>query len=361
MRISAKDLIQPVSEDKPCGENLEYDADYQLMEAMAQTRSEQDFDANIKAGTEPELKGPWPNWKGVNKQAFNLLERTRDLRVLSYVAVSQLHIEGFHAFKDALEALNACLEVFWDKIYPELDIDDNNDATMRLNTLQILNDRLLVGDCLKRLPLLTVKGYGSFSFHDIELAEGKVAAEDDENVKDIVSIRGAFLDAEPDVLTALLTTLDGAKEQLIRTPRIWVSMALDTDGLGDEGEKNIPTPNLDATLKTIVSIRETTVTYLPDSIAEVDDENATEDSESSASKPAVSAISGAISNRNDVIQAIDRICEYYATNEPSSPVPLLLRRAQRLATKSFYEILEDMVPDSVAQAQIISGKTEPPG
>jgi type VI secretion system protein ImpA len=56
-----------------------------------------------------------------------------------------------------------------------------------------------------------------------------------------------------------------------------------------------------------------------------------------------------------VIQAIDRICEYYTANEPSSPVPLLLRRAQGLVAKSFYEILEDMIPDSVAQAQIIGG------
>lgn len=360
MRISAKDLVQPISEDQPCGENLEYDSDFQLMEAMAQTRSEQDFNANIKPGAEPELKGPWPNWKGVNKQAYSLLERTRDLRVLSYGTVSQLHIEGFDAFKDALEALNACLEVFWDKIYPELDVEDNNDATMRLNTLQLLNDRVMVGDCLKRLPLVTVKGYGSFSFHDIELAEGKIAAEDDETVNDVASIRGAFIEANPDDLATLMAALDGAKEQLTRTPKIWTSMALDTEGLGDDGESSILTPNLDNTLNTIISIQGTAAAYLPDS-AELGDEEEPENPESTVSKPAVSAIGGAINNRSDVIRAIDRICDYYATHEPSSPVPLLLRRAQGLVAKSFYEILEDMIPDSVAQARVISGETEPPG
>jgi type VI secretion system protein ImpA len=39
-------------------------------------------------------------------------------------------------------------------------------------------------------------------------------------------------------------------------------------------------------------------------------------------------------------------------------VPLLLRRAQRLVEKSFMEILEDMVPDGVSQAKIVSGKSD---
>ena len=66
-------------------------------------------------------------------------------------------------------------------------------------------------------------------------------------------------------------------------------------------------------------------------------EDAAEAVGTSPSRPA----SGAINSRNDVIQAIDRICDYYAMHEPSSPVPLLLRRAQGMVAKSFYEILED--------------------
>ncbi len=43
MRLSAKELIQPVSEDQPCGENLEYDPAFQQLEAMLQSKSEQEF------------------------------------------------------------------------------------------------------------------------------------------------------------------------------------------------------------------------------------------------------------------------------------------------------------------------------
>ena len=70
------------------------------------------------------------------------------------------------------------------------------------------------------------------------------------------------------------------------------------------------------------------------------------------------ALSGTINDRNDVVRALDKICDYYAANEPSSPIPLLLRRAQRLVPKSFIEILQDMVPSSIEYVEVISGTSE---
>jgi len=338
MRLSAKELTRPVSEDQPCGEDLEYDAAFQQMEAMLQTKSEQEFGDTVIPGTGPD-------WKGVGQQAVDLLKRTRDLRVLSFAAISQLHTDGLAAFRDGLEALNGCLETFWDEIYPQLDADDNNDATMRFNTLQILNDRQFVCEGLERSPLVVLKGVGGFSLRDIELAEGKIKAADDEEVQEIAIIQGAFGDTSPDELTALGVALGGSMEQLNRTTELWSKLALDAAPL-----------DVDETLKTLKNIRHAMGTYAPVAAAAV----AGEDIDDAGATPSAPA-SGVIKDRNDVIRAIDRICEYYTTNEPSSPVPLLLRRAQRLVAKSFYEILEDMVPDSMAQARIISGKTDSSG
>jgi type VI secretion system protein ImpA len=59
-----------------------------------------------------------------------------------------------------------------------------------------------------------------------------------------------------------------------------------------------------------------------------------------------------------VLRAIDAICAYYARAEPSSPVPLLLQRSRRLVTMSFLDILKEMLPESVANLQKISGTTD---
>ena len=339
MRLSAKELIQPVSDDLPCGEDLEYDPAFQKMEAMLQTKSEQEFGDTVIPGTGPD-------WKGVGKQAVDLLKRTRDLRVLSYAAISQLHTDGLPAFRDALAALNACLETHWDIIYPELDAEDNNDAMMRFNTLQILNDNQLVSDGLERSPLVVLKGIGGFSLRDIELAEGKIDAIEGEEVQDIAIIQGAFGDASPENLAALGAAIGGSVEQLNRTGELWGKLATDAPAL-----------DVDESLKTLKNIRHALSTYAPVAAAVAEADDSVEGTEVISSAP----VSNAINNRNDVIHAIDRICEYYAAQEPSSPVPLLLRRAQRLVAKSFYEILEDMIPDGVPTARVIGGKTDSSG
>jgi len=337
MRLSARELIQPVSDGQSCGEDLEYDPTFQQLEALLQTRSEQEFGDTVIPGTGPD-------WKGVGEQAVDLLKRTRDLRVLSYAAISQLHTSGLGAFVEALEALNACLETFWETIYPELDAEDSNDATMRLNTLQILNDRQFVCEALERSPLVVLKGVGNLSLHDIELAEGKVEVVEGEEVQDIAVIQGAFGDASEENLAALVTNLGSSVEQLNHTTRLWDKLAPDAVAL-----------DVDESLKTLNRIRHVMGVYAPATGEGVAGEGvAAEESKAVLSGP----VSGMIKDRNDVIKSIDRICEYYVIHEPSSPVPLLLRRAQGLVAKSFYEILEDMIPDSVTQARVISGNTE---
>ncbi|MEL6107641.1 MAG: hypothetical protein AAFU85_16505, partial [Planctomycetota bacterium] len=49
------------------------------------------------------------------------------------------------------------------------------------------------------------------------------------------------------------------------------------------------------------------------------------------------------------------VCDFYEINEPSSPLPLLIRRAQRLASASFLDILRDVAPDGLIQAEALGG------
>ena len=66
-------------------------------------------------------------------------------------------------------------------------------------------------------------------------------------------------------------------------------------------------------------------------------------------------LSGAIQTRAEVIKALDLICAYYRDHEPSSPVPLILQRAQRLVDKDFMTIMTDLTPDSLKQIEVITG------
>jgi type VI secretion system protein ImpA len=56
------------------------------------------------------------------------------------------------------------------------------------------------------------------------------------------------------------------------------------------------------------------------------------------------------------MNALDRICQYYAEYEPSSPLPLMLQRCRRLVTASFLEIIQDVIPEAMSQAESIGGR-----
>ena len=60
-----------------------------------------------------------------------------------------------------------------------------------------------------------------------------------------------------------------------------------------------------------------------------------------------------IRSRDDVIRLLDKICEYYAQSEPSSPVPLLLRRAKRLVSLDFLSLLR-----RIGAKRFVGGRTD---
>lgn len=339
MQLSAEDLVLPVSEDLPCGEDLEYDPVFQQMELMMQATEEQEFGDTVIAGSGPD-------WKGVKEQVDDLIERTRDLRVITFGALAELQLSGLGAFADAIEGLNVCLETYWAEVHPQLDEDDG-DATMRFNTLQMLNDHELVFEGLMRAPLVELKGFGSFSLRDIELAEGKLKPNVDEEVQEIALIQGAFGEATTEDMVALGEGVAGSIEQLKRTVELW-----------DELAPVEPAIDIDETLRAMKEVMQAINTYAPVAAAAVSGEDGDEEEEGEVGAAPKQALSGTINDRNDVVRALDKICDYYTVNEPSSPIPLLLRRAQRLVPKSFLEILEDMVPSSIEMIEVISGTPE---
>ena len=58
-----------------------------------------------------------------------------------------------------------------------------------------------------------------------------------------------------------------------------------------------------------------------------------------------------------MIRRLDDICEYYARREPSSPIPHLLRRAQRLVGMDFVDLMKELAPGGLSEFQAISGSS----
>jgi type VI secretion system protein ImpA len=337
MSSSFEALSKPVSEDLPSGENLEYDLQFQEMESL--------FDPPEQSGssTSEERLENEPDWKGVEKLAAGLLEKTRDLRVQVCVAIASIHTGGLPVFRDNLKLLKIYLEEFWDSVHPQLDPDDKNDPTLRLNTLEMLNEHSLISMALKRARLVELKGMGKFGVFEVDVARGKEMAGEGEEVPDINAIRQAFIMTEPEKLELLRGAVSESTELLDEMNGVWKEKTGDEQGLNFS--------NTQKALKQVSAVLDEFIPVQPGS-----DSGGSEQVQNESGQASI--VSGVVNSRADVVRVLDKICEYYVVHEPSSPIPLLLRRAQRLVEKSFLEILEDMVPDGVNQAKIVSGNTD---
>ena len=71
--------------------------------------------------------------------------------------------------------------------------------------------------------------------------------------------------------------------------------------------------------------------------------------------PAGVELIGPISTREDALYLLELVSTYFRSNEPSSPVPMLIDRAQRLARMEFLDILRDLAPEGLSQAETVAG------
>jgi type VI secretion system protein ImpA len=62
-----------------------------------------------------------------------------------------------------------------------------------------------------------------------------------------------------------------------------------------------------------------------------------------------------IETRADVLRALDQACSWIESHEPTNPAPLLIRRAQRLMSKSFLDLVRDLAPEGLPQIERIAG------
>jgi len=339
MSISIEALSQAISEESPSGENLEYDPEYLEMESFFQTKGESSIEIEGQ-----EESGP--DWKGIERTSRSLLKRTRDLHVQVYATLASLHTSGLPEFRDNLKLLAVYLGDFWESVHPQLDPDDDNDPTLRLNTLQMLNEHSLITLALDRIKLVELKGMGRFGCREIELSLGKETPREGEEVQDLNLIREAFNQTGGEQIDVLVGATQESIDLLSDLDRLWTEKADDPQGLDFT--------NAVAALKKISGYLHE---FAPADSATANEGQPVEEGAVAGYGPAPS-VSGAVNSRADVVRLIDSICSYYSANEPSSPVPLMLRRAQRLVDKSFMEILEDMAPGGVSEAKVVSGSKD---
>lgn len=333
-------LLQSHGDDQPSGEDLEYDPAFAELEIAAQPGEERQAGDQILAAEEPD-------YKEIAEKALAVMERSHDLRAGIYLASANLRLRGLPGFADATSYIRRCLEDYWDTCHPQLDEDDDNDPTMRINSVLSLADRTTVLRGLRDAPLTDSRTFGRMSMRDISIAEGETVAPDgSESIPDTAAIAAAFQDTDDDRLKELS---DAARSALDNVNAINSKFENETPGRG---------PELDPLIKLLKQISGRLGSAVGGEGGDDAGDGASEASEAPSAPVVAATGGGAVNNPNDVKNALDRIISYYERVEPSSPVPILLVRAKRLVGANFLTIVKDMAPDGVDNVNLVGGIEE---
>jgi len=341
-------LLEPISSSDPSGDDLQYDPVFREMRSAVAGQPERSMGESVIPAVEPD-------WKRAASLAVDLLSRSKDLRIAIVLCEALLRTDGFGGLAKGLMFTHRLIERFWDSVHPKLDPEEGNDPTERVNALSDLCGREAFLNPLRACPLIKSQAFGTVSLRDVAIAEGKTAAPTDADRKplDMAAINAAFRDCELSELretTAAVALAHKSIHDIELAVSAHVSAAEAPDlgpvtSILSEAER-ILTPRLSERTEELDGASETSPGDVGGSGAGTGADLATTPSP---------GISSEIRGREDVVRILDKICAYYARQEPSSPVPLLLQRARRLVTKDFVEIMRDLAPDALTQIDAIRG------
>jgi type VI secretion system protein ImpA len=322
-------LLSPLAGDAPCGADLEYDPAFLALQEAGAGRPEQQYGDTVIAAEEPD-------WPAVHEQALELARRTRDLRLAVWLARSGARLEGWAGAVRGLRLVHGLLDQHWDHVHPQLDASDGNDPTARLNALM----PLVHLEGLQDLRAAALTGArGGPSVRDVELAFGRAEPAPGEAVpteQGLADALAAAAERSPELAAQLQAGLQSV------------------EGIVSAIDQHAPAQGPDFTpLRKLMQHVAEAGRRLQPGAAPQAEAAAVIEGAAAAARGTVPA--GAIGSREDAIKALQRVCEWIERNEPSHPAPLLIRRAQRLMSKNFIDIIRDLVPDGVNQVERLAG------
>jgi type VI secretion system ImpA family protein len=334
--MDVEELLAPVSEEAPTGEDLAYDAERGTIE--------QAFDSSVSIDTTGEESAAAEiDWRPIINMIEQQSLRTKDVWLAVYLCRAGAKSGQLSLVESGAQYLAGLLERYWENVHPQL---EEYGFQGRKGACESLGRRGEFLGPLERTPLLEHPRLGRFSGADFErFRAGAEAAEG------YGMFRAALADTPQDTLTEIVARLDAITSAIKRADAVLTANAGDDTGA-----------NFQPTYDLITQIKRAVQSFGSSPPA---DEAATAESSAEQVAGAPSGggprIAGRVESREDVVKALDAIADYYRRREPTSPVPAALQRVREWVNLDFLAILEDIAPNSLEEARrVLVTQRKPP-
>lgn len=323
-------LLQPVSSESPCGEDLSFCAEFDAIQEM---RREDD----------PTLdQGEWvtalktADWPGVAAACEQLLRtRSKDLRVAAWLAEAWAHTHRFEGLADGLRLAEQLCARYWDTLHPR---PEGADCEQRTGNLAWLLAR--VEGLARGVPLLRT-AERALGLHDIEAARLRPSSEAAEAAAPPDELARAQRDTPREFLAA---GVRGAREALAALAALEATVDC---RLGADG------PGFAAARRALEDALHQARRLAPERDGAAPVEAAAMPAEAPPAPAARSGETrGALQTRNDALRQLRDVAAFFRATEPHSPVAYLADKAARWGEMPLHAWLRAVVKDEAALAQL---------
>lgn len=341
MNIELESLLQPISDDHPCGEDLSFSNDFHEIK-KARTQD----DPLLTQGdwiTEPKQA----DWNFVSNKTVDLLQyKTKDIRLLTWLSESWSHLYGYDGIAKSLELSHQLLEKFWINIHPEID----DDLDQRLGLLQGLINQL--PNIIRSVPLINAAPfYSLFNYEQILHQQNNRLKQNDESTAspnaDLEQFEQSVFNCPKNFQLNQYQSFQDLLKHWHRLKEILDQlMQLDAPSFA----------NIDSQLDTIEkSLKKI---YKINAFNGLGEQEATmashiDDSSKVPGMPPLPATRGTtpfqpqaqshIQNRDQAMKVLQEISDYFQANEPHSPVSYMLQKTIKWSQMPLHEWLAEVI------------------
>jgi type VI secretion system protein ImpA len=370
MLIDIEQFCSRLDDDHPAGEDLEYDHEFLALDLAQKGKPERQFGDTVDPA-EP------PDWKLILQQATTLASRTRDLRIACALTRALTRLHGLPGLVAGLRLIDRLCHDLWDHVFPALDESDGNDPTLRMNALAPLADRECLLADIRDAAFVSVRGMGSCNVRQLEMALGILAVPSDSGVR-VPSL--AEIDAQVQAAKSDGSMAENHAQTAIRLAQKMQRFLAEAVGMDQA-------PDMQPLIARLKPIAEYTRKFFDEAQAGMAATNSGENAgmgfNAASMQPVMQAMAtggeyreqpaglssvssrpssamtaspnASIRSAEDAVRMLDLVCSYFEQHEPTNPAPLLLRRAQKLSTMSFYDIVRDLAPDAISSVDLVAG------
>ena len=350
MSVELEPLLEPISEDEVCGADLSFSNDFH---EIKKARIEDDPLLDLGDWVAEPKQADW-NFVA-NKCEVLLKDKTKDIRLLTWITEAWGNLYGFEGIAQGLELSCRMLDQYWLKMHPEIEDDD---LDQRLGLLQGLTNQVPM--LIKKVPLLNVQPfYSIFDYEKILHQQNNRLKQADESGSNASTDMEAFDQALFNTsksfqfqnyqnFTQILEHWDTLKQVLDQLMELeapsFAAVDSQLESINKTLRKIYKADAFDASTGTSAStitstpVEPTSTTVQPEITQNLAPTMNNQSQQSFQPQP-----QSHLQNREQAMKVLQEIADYFQANEPHSPVSYMLQKTIKWSHMPLHEWLAQVI------------------